>query len=319
MKAARFAAILAVFIAVATAPWVARAAEGSSSAAAAEEEQRKANAECLACHSEEGLKNPPRPDMNLRGLARLMVSGERFYKSVHGEDVMCKDCHGESYVQYPHAGNSRYQIKTCPECHKSIGKKKLGEFEQTLHYKNHPLAFTCQSCHDPHALQVPKQLGSAKRVAAQDNTMCRDCHDSDYRWGQFTTRPRPNLLQVHSWQPNPELHWQSVRCVDCHTPVEERGTSHLILGKDKAERDCATCHNASSSLRTRLYRYFSEQKLDKEGFLNAAVLNEAYVVGATRNAWIDTGTWLLTGLVLAGLAIHGLLRIIAGVVRKGRD
>jgi predicted CXXCH cytochrome family protein len=310
MKTIRVAALAALIMAVA----------GFTSAARAnvDEETRKANDECLACHSEGGLKNPPRPDMNLRGLARLLVSGERFEKSVHGEEA-CKDCHGESYVKFPHDGNSRYQIKTCPDCHKSVGRQRLAEFQQTLHYKNHPLAFTCQSCHDPHALQLPKQLGSAKRVAAQDNTMCRDCHDSDYRWGQFTTRPRPNLLQVHRWQPNPELHWQSVRCIDCHTPPTERGTSHLIVGKDKAERDCSACHNASSSLRTRLYRYFNEQQLESKGFLNAALLGQAYVVGATRNAWLDTATWIITGLVAGGIALHALFRILSAILRKGRQ
>ncbi len=310
MTQIRFAAVLAVLLAIAGLPYMARAAD-------VDEETTQANNQCLACHSEEGLKNPPRADMNLKGLARLLVSGERFAQSVHGEEA-CKDCHGDSYVQYPHVGNSRYQIKTCPDCHKTAGREKLAQFQQTLHYKNHPLAFTCTSCHDPHALQKPKQLGSAKRVAAQDNTMCRDCHDSDYRWGQFTTRPRPNLVKTHSWQPNPELHWQSVRCVDCHTPPQEQGTSHLIVGKDKAEHDCAACHSASSSLRTRLYRYFAEQELEKQGFVNAAIMGQAYVVGATRNAWVDWITWGLTALMVGGLGLHGLLRIIAAMVRKGR-
>ncbi len=321
MKIARPAAIAAILIAILGWSPSAPAGEGASATSANGEEQqdRDSNAQCLACHSEAGLANPPRPDMHLEGLANHLISAERFEKSVHGEEA-CKDCHGESYVKYPHEANSRYQIKMCPECHKSAGRKKLAEFQQTLHYKNHPHNFSCVSCHNPHTLQKAKQLGSAKKLIAQDNGMCLDCHDSDQRFAQFTTRARPNLVEVHKWQPNPELHWKSVRCIDCHTPATDgSGTSHLILGKDKAERDCVACHSATSSLRTRLYRYFAAQgQIEEAGFLNGAVLSEAYVVGATRNALLDKATWVITALLLAGLAVHGLLRVVAGRLRKGR-
>ena len=35
------------------------------------EKIRKSNSECFACHSEEGLKNPPRQDMDLAKLRSL--------------------------------------------------------------------------------------------------------------------------------------------------------------------------------------------------------------------------------------------------------
>ncbi len=321
MKITKTAAAAAIFIAILMWSEPGRGAEEASSSppSSADQQTKEANAKCLACHSEAGLNNPPRADMHLEGLANLLISAERFEKSVHGEEA-CKDCHGDSYVQYPHVANSRYQIKMCPECHKSAGRRKFNEFKQTLHYINHPHNFSCVSCHNPHTLQRAKQLGSAKRLIAQDNGMCRDCHDSDQRYGQFTTRPRPDLVEVHKWQPNPELHWKSVRCIDCHTPPSERGgTSHVILGKDKAERDCVVCHSATSSLRTRLYRYFAEQgQIEQAGFLNGAVLSEAYVVGATRNIWLDRATWVITGLLLAGIVVHGLLRIVASRLQKRR-
>ena len=263
-------------------------ADDFPSAPGIDEPTRQANNQCLACHSEAGLKNPPRPDINLKGLANLLVSADRFAQSVHGEEA-CKDCHGDSYVQFPHVANSRYQIKMCPECHKTIGREKMAQFQQTAHFINHPFNFTCMSCHNPHVLQLPKQLKSARRVVAQDNGMCLDCHNSDYRWGQFTTKVRPDLLAQHTkWLPNPALHWQSVRCVECHTPPQDRGTSHPILGKDKALRDCVVCHSANSSLRTRLYRYFAtEPGLIHTGFMNSAVLDQAYVVEQpATNGWI---------------------------------
>ncbi len=296
------------------------AAETAAAAPVDVDQQTKdANAICLGCHSEAGLKNPPRPDMHLQGLANLLVSTDRFDKSVHS-DVACKDCHGDSYTQYPHAANSRFQIKMCPECHKSSKREKLPEFMSTVHYKNHPYNFTCVSCHNPHTLQAPKTLGSAKKLVAQDNGMCIDCHNSDQRYAQFTTDERPNLVDLHKFLPNPELHWKSVRCIDCHTPAKANGgTSHVILGKDTAEQNCSVCHNATSSLRTRLYRYFTEQgQLENVGFLNGPVLNQSYVVGATRNTWLDKAAWVITGLWLSLIGLHSLIRVIAGIRRKGR-
>ena len=294
-------------------------AEDFPSAPGIDKATKQANNLCLSCHTETGLKNPPRPDINLKGLANLLLSPTRFAESVHGEEA-CKDCHGDSYVQFPHTANSRYQIKMCPECHKTAGREKQAQFQETVHFKNHPYNFTCMSCHNPHVLEKPKQLGTAKKLVAQDNGMCRDCHESDYRWGQFTTKPRPDIVAQHAkWLPNPAMHWDSVRCVDCHTPPQDRGTSHLILGQEKAQRDCVVCHSANSSLRTHLYRYFTDTgAVEKAGFLNGAVLTSAYVVGATRNQWLDWFTWSLTGLLVAVLLGHGLLRIVGYRLRKGR-
>jgi predicted CXXCH cytochrome family protein len=231
--------------------------------------------------------------------------------SVHGDEG-CKDCHGDPYVTVPHVANSRWQIKSCPECHKSAKRQNVPEFQDTLHFKNHPDNFNCESCHNPHTLEAAKTLGTGKRLVAQDNGMCLDCHGSDQRYAQYSAKPRPELAVIHQWLPNPELHWKAARCIDCHTPGRENGsTSHVILGKDKAVKDCTACHNATSSLRTRLYRHFSDQGLEKAGFLNGAVLSEAYVVGATRNRWLDEASWVITGLLLAGLIGHAGVRLIA--------
>ena len=320
MTLAKMAALAMLGIAIGAWSAPSGAEEMASAAPGADDQTREANAQCLACHSEAGLKNPPRPDMHMEGLANHLISADRFVKSVHGEEA-CKDCHGEPYTQYPHQANARYQIKMCPECHKSAKREKVPEFQTTLHFKNHPYNFGCTSCHNPHTLQKAKTLGSEKKVVAQDNGMCRDCHDSEQRFAQFTTRERPDLEEAHKFLPNPELHWKSVRCVDCHTPAKEGGgTSHAILGKDKAERDCSVCHNATSSLRVRLYRHFAEQgTFQKAGFINTPLLKEAYVVGATRNTWLDLASWILTAAVVVGCVGHGLARWIAGLLRRRRD
>lgn len=78
-----------------------------------------------------------------------------------------------------------------------------------------------------------------------------------------------------------------------------------------------TCHSQDTELGVRLYRY-TQTEANELGFLNSALLGDAYVIGATRNVHIDRlAIWLL-GLTLAGVAVHGLIRILAGIIRRRR-
>ena len=60
------------------------------------------------------------------------------------------------------------------------------------------------------------------------------------------------------------------------------------------------------------------QQVNSAGFLNAYILNNAYVVGVTRNQWLDWASFIFLGLLVFGLGSHGLARFVASVVRKGR-
>ena len=283
---------------------------------------KKWNADCNACHSEEGERHPPRADMDLTKLAKLaIVPPERFEQSVHGK-MACKECHGDPYVTYPHGADARKGIQSCPDCHKALARDVTPQLQSSIHFKLHGEQFKCTSCHNPHVWQKVSKIASPQRIAAQDNAMCLNCHESDLKYAAFTVKKRrPVLTEVHSWLPNAELHWKHVRCIDCHTPAKTEAISHELLPKTEANRNCVVCHSADSSLRTRLYRYLVDQqqeRLEKAGFVNAFILNEAYVVGATRNKWVDLGSAVVVGLLLAGLAGHGLIRIVTTQIRNRR-
>jgi Cytochrome c3 len=282
---------------------------------------RKWNAECYSCHSLEGVHHPPRPGLDLQRLASLEVDSARYDQGVH-TGMACKECHIEGYVAYPHAEQAQRKIKPCIECHRQSGSDIEKEFKLSVHYKKHGELFTCTSCHSPHYMRVAEKIRLPRAIADQDNHFCMRCHQSESRYSQFVqVKELPDLYQVHAWLPNVLLHWATVRCIDCHTPAPRPGVgvSHDILPKDKSERECVSCHSRESSLRTRLYRYLvHEDRLEKVGFLNAYVLNEAYVVGATRNEWLDRATFLLVGLMVAGIALHAALRAITAALRRRR-
>jgi hypothetical protein len=59
-----------------------------------------------------------------------------------------------------------------------------------------------------------------------------------------------------------------------------------------------------------LYKHQSLEAREKYGFLNAVVINEAYVIGANRNYILGWISLVVFGLVLLGLALHIRARIV---------
>jgi len=284
------------------------------------EKIRKWNAECYACHSEEGLTNPPRDDLDLEELAGLVMHSDGFDAGVH-TGMACKECHAEGYVEFPHAEPVVRKIQPCLECHRQRGGEIQKEFERSVHYERHGDKFTCVACHEAHYMQVAEKIRLPREIALQDNGFCQRCHESELRFAEFTTElDLPNLNHVHDWLPNPELHWGALRCVDCHTAEVAVSISHEIRPKEEAEQQCVACHSRDSTLRTRLYRYLvHEDRLSKVGFVNGVLLTDAYVVGATRNEWLDRASFWVAGAMLLGIILHGALRILLGALRRRKS
>lgn len=287
---------------------------------------RASNAECYACHSEQGFKSPPRADLDLAKLRAFIHDPGQFDASNHA-GMECKVCHGQGYVAFPHTADAKKQISECGECHASKALRVEKQFEASVHAKTLKDQFTCVTCHNPHVYRVAAKLGDPKKIVTQDNRMCMDCHNSDLRWAAFSksltpAKPRPDLDALHGWLPNARLHWSSVRCVECHTPastVKSLAISHEIQPKEKAEKNCVSCHSQEAQLATRLYRYAAASGADDLGFTNPNILGSAYVIGATRNLSLDRIVLALMALTLAGVMAHGAIRIFIAMSRRRKS
>jgi hypothetical protein len=96
-----------------------------------------------------------------------------------------------------------------------------------------------------------------------------------------------------------------------------RMVSHKILPKEDAVRNCVECHSQESRLLSKLYLHRVQEEREQAGFLNSVVLNDAYLVGMTRNKYLD---WLSIGMAMLtalGIFLHALGRYFAG--RKERS
>lgn len=122
-------------------------------------------------------------------------------------------------------------------------------------------------------------------------------HDSDLKFAEYSgalpeKKARPDIDKIHEWLPNAPRHWEAVRCVECHTPESTHSKlalSHEILDKEQAQRNCVSCHSKDTALRTRLYRHMAQEETNEMGFLNSAVLGDAYVRRAAPGEPVQGG------------------------------
>ncbi|MEO5341704.1 MAG: cytochrome c3 family protein [Magnetococcus sp. MYC-9] len=267
---------------------------------------------CLRCH---GMKGMAYLDPVTGGLHNLAIDPAAMAASSHAK-LGCRACHGPGFEVYPHFEEAKQEALHCLECHKGNDSFPYARFEaiekgfvRSRHAQAMPDRFSCFSCHDPHVFhslfQTPLQ-GLPARVR-QDNAICRNCHNHSEQIKALTGRPLPSLTHSHAWLPDLERHWQAVRCVECHTG-SSRPSDHLILDKTLALRECVSCHARNSLLLGKLYRYQAGEERQKVGFVHALVMNNAYVIGMTRNLWLDWGSLALLGLTLLVLLAHGVAR-----------
>ena len=257
------------------------------------------SAYCLRCHGMETLAYRA----SLSGdVVNLYVNPEQYQKSNH-KRLECLACHAADYSHYPHPENIKSENLYCLDCHKDDPKFvpfRFAEiepaFQNSIHAKQFPEQFSCFSCHNPHQFKVSRVGDDISEIVSYDNKICLNCHSEQ-------------LILSHQWLPNPQLHWRSVRCVECHTPA---GThfSHKILAAKDSVKNCVSCHSKEATLLTSLYKYRSQEDLQKTGWFNKAVFNNAYIIGMSRNETVDRWSLIILLLIIAGLFAHGLGRFL---------
>jgi hypothetical protein len=124
-------------------------------------------------------------------------------------------------------------------------------------------------------------------------------------------RENPELVQIHEWLPNQDLHFEQVRCIECHTEViDGLMVSHHIQKKEQAVRNCVECHSANSMLKASLYKYQNLQEQSEEGGLRAVISNESYVIGSQQIPVLKTLSIIIFALTLMVIMIHGIFRVL---------
>jgi NAD-dependent SIR2 family protein deacetylase len=139
--------------------------------------------------------------------------------------------------------------------------------------------------------------------------MCLKCHADYDRFQLLSDREEINILTTHDWLPNQDAHFRNVRCIECHTKVNDTIlVAHLIKQKSDAVKACNECHSQNSLLMSSLYKFQSKEQR-KNGFLNGIILNESYVIGANRNQYLNNLSIIIFVILSGVIAVHTVFRI----------
>jgi Zn finger protein HypA/HybF involved in hydrogenase expression len=206
----------------------------------------------------------------------------------------CIDCHG---------GDEKFSSFRFEEIEK--------EYQQSVHYKLEEEGFTCWKCHNPHSYKISiRNTDNLKETILYDNTICLNCHSNFSRFQLLTDREEINVIEKHDWLPNQASHFSNVRCIECHTKINDSIlVSHLIVPEEEAVKKCNDCHSRNSMLMASLYKFQSKEQR-RDGFFNGIILNESYVIGANRNEYLNLLSLLISGIIILIIGIHVYFRVI---------
>ena len=277
------------------------------------------NERCFGCHGR--TKYTYFNKVSGREVAGMMcgdrvILRDEFYAANH-RSFACIDCHAAEYDTFPHPEQLRMESQyNCIDCHGNDKKfaryhfeEIEGEFQQSVHYTSHGDAFTCWKCHNPHSYKINiRNSKNLTRSIAYDNQICLNCHSDFQRFQILTDREEINLIRKHHWLPNQALHFSQVRCIECHARMNDSLlVAHRIMPKEKAVKRCVECHSQNSLLTSSLYKYQARENRIRAGFMNAIILNNAFVIGANRNAWLNKLSVVIFIITVLFLLVHFVL------------
>jgi len=281
------------------------------------------NQECLICHGKKHFSyfnETLERDIKERMNPYHYIDSAEYYLSNH-RNFQCTDCHSYSYSEsFPHPNELRFEsMMVCMDCHEGddIYEKYnfatvTEEYLHSVHSELHSDEFNCWTCHNPHSYKITARTSeNLLETIRYDNEICLDCHSDQSKIGLLSDRHIYDMLHQHEWLPNNRLHFQHVRCIECHTMTNDTlMVAHLVQPKEKAVKLCVECHSQNSILMASLYKHIRQESQEKQGFLNAAILSQGYVIGANRNYFLNYGSLAIFAMVLLGIATHAILRFI---------
>ena len=275
------------------------------------------NESCLRCHGEIKfiLEDPNSGRSRYEHMySERAIDRDAFYTSVH-RTFACTDCHSYDFNTFPHSVEVRVEEQfLCMDCHgydETFAQYHFEtievEFQESIHNMEE---FSCWKCHDPHSYKAfMRNTEDLKEAILYDNNMCLKCHANFDRFTLLTDREEVVVVESHDWLPNQTAHFRGVRCIECHTEVNDTILiAHKILPKTDAVKNCTECHSKNSRLMHTLYK-FESQEARKGGFANGIMINNSYVIGANQNMWLSRLSFLVFGMTLLVILFHSYLRI----------
>jgi hypothetical protein len=280
------------------------------------------NRQCLRCHTSQSFTiHNEWTGMDEKRLMNpfYIIDTIQLASGVH-HNFKCTDCHSMDYETYPHNGELKLEpLSTCIDCHggdetyASFQFDRIEEeFKKSVHYEIYQDNFSCSKCHSQHYYKATARTSdNLKEIVEYSNNMCLSCHNNMIEYQLLSDSINPQLVKIHEWLPNQELHFASVRCIECHTVVQDSlMVSHNVMHKENATKNCVECHSSNSLLQASLYKYQNLSSRTEDGKITDILSNQHYVIGAYQSRTLNIILLIVLVATLSGIIIHSIFRII---------
>jgi hypothetical protein len=276
------------------------------------------NETCFKCHAQEfyTLEDAESGLSQKRVMCQnYIVDRDEYYQSNHWS-FACTDCHSWEFSNFPHPTAERLQDHfSCLDCHgydEAYAQYHFEEIDEEYNASVHAEVegFSCWECHNPHSYEINvRNSTNLTETILYDNNICLECHGNYDNFRLLSDLDEVDVVVSHEWLPNQVAHFAGVRCIECHTAINDSIlVAHHILPKEQAVRNCTECHSSDSRLMATLYKFEAKEQR-KRGFLNGVIVNNSYVIGATRNYFLNVASVVIFAGLMLVLAIHVFFRI----------
>ena len=280
------------------------------------------NEQCLKCHSKLFINLTDSVTGNLikhQFPKSCVINSALFYSSNH-KNLTCVFCHSEDFTIFPHPKELKNKVMpACMNCHSGDDEKYARfhfeninkDFIKSAHAMVLKEKFSCNNCHSQHYFKVTvSKSGDIKSIVTYDNSICMRCHNDQKIYNQFVNTTMTDIEKAHSWLPNQALHFESVRCIDCHNePTDSTVVPHFVMPKKLAQKNCVACHSNNPELLQNLYK-FNIKEVRKNGYSGSALLNSYLIIGFNRNFYFNAISIIAFVLILLFILVHFFLRIM---------
>lgn len=200
-------------------------------APAAAQEVPEAVEYCLMCHEASSGLTLELEDGSEMSLG---VDPERYLASVHGDELLCTDCH-QGYETDDHPSGATFESRrsyvlshyeVCKQCHFDTYTRTL----ESIHFEYLKAGLeevpVCSDCHGAHDVADPHEKGT------MISRSCASCHDRVYQ--EYAQSVHGKALVQEGNQDVPG-------CADCHTAhsIPDPASPAFHIGSPEV---CIECH-----------------------------------------------------------------------------
>lgn len=224
--------------------------------------QGMANADCLRCHENTGLKRA-------RDGVSLYVRAVEVEKSRHSK-IACSQCHSEVNASRVRPCETITHEVDCSSCHDEIGRQYLSSTHGQLLSRKDPNAPSCKECHGNHGV-LGKQNPQSPTFSTNVPALCARCHREGQKAALRYTGPQHEIIEHYT----ESIHGKGLlksgltvtaTCTSCHTAhrVLPRSDPESSVNAGNVPATCGQCHHGIQEQFNNSIHAKSVAKTDKE-------------------------------------------------------